>query len=43
MTEGTQAAAVATLTPWSAILVVVTLAIVFGGITLFLAVVRRRA
>ncbi len=41
MTESAQT--MATLTPWSAILVIVTLTIVFGGIVLFLAVARRRA
>ncbi len=31
------------LSPWSAILVIVTLVIVFGGIVVYLAVERRRA
>jgi hypothetical protein len=31
------------LSPWSAILVIVTLVIVFGGIVIYLAVERRRA
>lgn len=31
------------LSPWSAILVIVTLVIVFGGIVIYLAVERHRA